>query len=204
MQFLQKIISELLENHHDISGLDIVLPGKRPMVFIKRILKEKHYQGLVPNFVTIDELIAELSENVEIKGIALWLFAFRIYNKIDASEDFSGFLKWFPTLHKDWDDMMKFSDDDQKILLWMLDEERIKNWEKISATMTIQEKKPQFLAKNERVSATSEIRIEKENLATSGMLYQDAFSGIENFAKQTNRQFVFVDLMRCQEWKSNW
>jgi len=74
MQFLQKIISELLENHKDISTLDIVLPGKRPMVFIKRILQEKQYQGFLPNFVTIDELIAELSENVEIKGIALWLF----------------------------------------------------------------------------------------------------------------------------------
>ena len=82
MQFLQNIISELLENHQDLSALDIVLPGKRPMVFIKRILQEKQYQGLLPNFVTIDELIAELSENVEIKGIALWLFSFRIYTSL--------------------------------------------------------------------------------------------------------------------------
>ena len=128
MQFLHRIISELLENHKDLSGLDVVLPGKRPMVFIKRILQERQYEGLLPNFVTIDELIAELSENLEIKGIALWLFGYRTYQKVDSSEDFSGFLKWFPTLQKDWDDMMKFSENDQKILEWMLDEERIKNW----------------------------------------------------------------------------
>lgn len=192
MQFLQKIISELLENHHDISGLDIVLPGKRPMVFIKRILKEKHYQGLLSNFVTIDELIAELSENVEIKGIALWLFAFRIYNKIDASEDFSGFLKWFPTLQKDWDDMMKFSDDDQKILLWMLDEERIKNWgENLGEDDNPRKRNLNFWRKMNEFLPLLKSELKKENLATSGMLYQDAFSGIENFAKQTNRQFVF-------------
>lgn len=192
MQFLQKIISELLENHHDISKLDIVLPGKRPMVFIKRILKEKHYQGLLPNFVTIDELIAELSENVEIKGIALWLFAFRIYNKIDASEDFSGFLKWFPTLQKDWDDMMKFSDDDQKILLWMLDEERIKNWgENLGDDDNPRKRNLNFWRKMNEFLPLLKSELKKENLATSGMLYQDAFSGIENFAKQTNRQFVF-------------
>ena len=65
MQFLQNIISELLENHQDLSALDIVLPGKRPMVFIKRILQEKHYEGLLPNFVTIDELIAELKRRVK-------------------------------------------------------------------------------------------------------------------------------------------
>ena len=192
MQFLQNIISELLENHQDISELDIVLPGKRPMVFIKRILKEKHYEGLLPNFVTIDELIAELSENVEIKGIALWLFAFRIYNKIDSSEDFSGFLKWFPTLQKDWDDMMKFSDDDQKILLWMLDEERIKNWgENLGDDDNPRKRNLNFWRKMNEFLPLLKSELRKENLATSGMLYQEAFSKIENFAKQTNRQFVF-------------
>lgn len=192
MQFLQNIISELLENHQDISELDIVLPGKRPMVFIKRILKEKHYEGLLPNFVTIDELIAELSENVEIKGIALWLFSFRIYNKIDSSEDFSGFLKWFPTLQKDWDDMMKFSDDDQKILLWMLDEERIKNWgENLGDDDSPRKRNLNFWRKMNEFLPLLKSELRKENLATSGMLYQEAFSKIENFAKQTNRQFVF-------------
>ena len=192
MQFLQKIITELLENHQDLSALDIVLPGKRPMVFIKRILKEKHYEGLLPNFVTIDELIAELSENVEIKGIALWLFSFRIYNKIDSSEDFSGFLKWFPTLQKDWDDMMKFSDDDQKILLWMLDEERIKNWgENLGDDDNPRKRNLNFWRKMNEFLPLLKSELRKENLATSGMLYQEAFSKIENFAKQTNRQIVF-------------
>ena len=162
------------------------------MVFIKRILKEKHYEGLLPNFVTIDELIAELSENVEIKGIALWLFSFRIYNKIDSSEDFSGFLKWFPTLQKDWDDMMKFSDDDHKILLWMLDEERIKNWgENLGDDDSPRKRNLNFWRKMNEFLPLLKSELQKENLATSGMLYQEAFSKIENFAKQTNRQFVF-------------
>lgn len=189
MQFLQKIISELLENHHDISGLDIVLPGKRPMVFIKRILKEKQYEGLLPNFITIDELIYELSANIEIKGIALWLFAFRIYQKIDSAEDFSGFLKWFPTLQKDWDDMMKFSDDDQKIRLWMLDEERIKNWGDEGDNP--RKRNLNFWRKMNEFLPLLKSELEKENLATSGMLYQEAFSKLEKFAEQTDRQFVF-------------
>jgi len=192
MQFLQNIISELLENHQDISELDIVLPGKRPMVFIKRILQEKQYQGLLPNFVTIDELISELSDNVEIKGIALWLFSFRIYNQVDSSEEFSGFLKWFPTLLKDWDDMMKFSDNDQKILLWMLDEERIKNWgEDLGEEDNPRKRNLNFWRKMNEFLPLLKSELRKENLATSGMIYQEAFSKIGNFAKETNRQFVF-------------
>lgn len=192
MQFLQRIISELLENHNDLSALDIVLPGKRPMVFIKRILQEKQYQGLLPNFVTIDELIAELSENLEIKGIALWLFAYRTYQKVDSSEDFSGFLKWFPTLQKDWDDMMKFSDDDKKILEWMLDEERIKNWgEDLGDEDNARKRNLNFWRKMNEFLPLLKSDLRKENLATAGMIYQEAFSKLEAFAKSTRNYFVF-------------
>jgi len=192
MQFLQRIISELLENHKDLSGLDIVLPGKRPMVFIKRILQEKQYQGLLPNFVTIDELIAELSENLEIKGIALWLFAYRTYQKVDSSEDFSGFLKWFPTLQKDWDDMMKFSENDQKILEWMLDEERIKNWgEDLGEDDNPRKRNLNFWRKMNDFLPLLKSDLRKENLATAGIIYQEAFSKLEAFAKSTQNHFVF-------------
>ncbi|MNK27407.1 PD-(D/E)XK nuclease superfamily protein [compost metagenome] len=192
MQFLHRIISELLENHKDLSALDIVLPGKRPMVFIKRILQEKQYQGLLPNFVTIDELIAELSEDLEIKGIALWLFAYRTYQKVDSSEDFSGFLKWFPTLQKDWDDMMKFSENDQKILEWMLDEERIKNWgEDLGDEDNARKRNLNFWRKMNEFLPLLKSDLRKENIATSGMIYQEAFSKLENFAKSTQNHFVF-------------
>ena len=192
MQFLHRIISELLENHKELSSLDIVLPGKRPMVFIKRILQEKHYQGLLPNFVTIDELIAELSDDLEIKGIALWLFAYRTYQKVDSSEDFSGFLKWFPTLQKDWDDMMKFSENDQKILEWMLDEERIKNWgEDLGDEDNARKRNLNFWRKMNEFLPLLKSDLRKENLATSGMIYQEAFSKLENFAKSTQNHFVF-------------
>jgi len=192
MQFLQRIITELLENHKDLSALDVVLPGKRPMVFIKRILQEKQYEGLLPNFVTIDELIAELSENLEIKGIALWLFAYRTYQKIDSSEDFSGFLKWFPTLQKDWDDMMKFSENDQKILEWMLDEERIKNWgEDLGEEDNPRKRNLNFWHKMNEFLPMLKSDLRKENLATAGMIYQEAFSKLDNFAKSTKNHFVF-------------
>ncbi|MBO6200129.1 MAG: PD-(D/E)XK nuclease family protein [Chryseobacterium sp.] len=192
MQFLHRIISELLENHKDLSALDIVLPGKRPMVFIKRILQEKQYQGLLPNFITIDELIAELSEDLEIKGIALWLFAYRTYQKVDSSEDFSGFLKWFPTLQKDWDDMMKFSENDQKILEWMLDEERIKNWgEDLGDEDNARKRNLNFWRKMNEFLPLLKSDLRKENLATSGMIYQETFSKLEKFAKSTQNHFVF-------------
>ena len=40
-KFLQKVISEILEKSSDLSGFSFIIPGKRPVVFIKEILKEK-------------------------------------------------------------------------------------------------------------------------------------------------------------------
>lgn len=128
MKFLNKIIHELLAQNPDLSAFNIVLPGKRPIVFMRQILEENNYSGLLPNFFTVEELIDRIADKQPIQGISLWLFAFDVYRSLNLipRDDFSDFLKWFPTLQKDWDDILKFSDNDQVVLQYMFDEERIK------------------------------------------------------------------------------
>nr|WP_305051330.1 hypothetical protein [Elizabethkingia bruuniana] len=126
--FLNKIVDSLLQQDKPLHAYTFILPGKRPAVFIKKILAEKQYEGILPKFQTIDELITEISGLQQISGIPLWLFAYKTYGKIDPKEDIQSFLKWFPTLLKDWDDMLKFSKSDTPVLEFMLSDERIKNW----------------------------------------------------------------------------
>jgi hypothetical protein len=130
MKFINKIITELLSQNSDLSNFTLVLPGKRPIVFFKRILEEKNYSGFLPNFLTIEELIQKNADKQHFQGISLWLFAFSVYEKLPLipKDDFANFLKWFPTLLKDWDDMMKFSKSDQEVIEYMFNEERIKDW----------------------------------------------------------------------------
>ena len=78
MKFLHKIITELLVQDADLSTFNIVLPGKRPIVFIKKILKEKQYSGMLPNFFTVEDLIKEIADQQPVQGIALWLFSFEV------------------------------------------------------------------------------------------------------------------------------
>ena len=66
MKFLNKVIDKLLAENKDLSNLHIVLPGKRPVVFLKKILKEKKYSGFLPKFFTVEDLIQEIAE----KGLA--------------------------------------------------------------------------------------------------------------------------------------
>ncbi len=190
--FLNRIISELLSQTDDLSQFTIILPGKRPVVFIKRILEEKRYSGLLPDFLTVEELVQKIAAKQQIQGISLWLFAFDVY-KNRYEEDFSNFLKWFPTLQKDWDDILKFAKDEKKVLQYMFDEERIKNWgenlgEEHSET---RKRNLDFWKKMNIFLPELKEKLNEKGWATSGMIHETAKQKIEQFAKNADQKFVF-------------
>jgi len=195
LKFLNKIIDELLEQNTDLSGFNVILPGKRPIVFIRQILKERNYSGFLPNFFTIEELIHRIADTQEIQGISLWLFAFDVYKSLNLipNDEFSEFLKWFPTLQKDWDDMMKFSDSDQAVLHYMFDEERIKDWaQNLGDEDDVPRKKFLNFWRNMNVFLpVLKKRLQEKNWATSGMIHETAKKHIHEYAKNTKEEFIF-------------
>lgn len=195
MKFLNKIIHELLAQNTDLSAFNIVLPGKRPIVFIRQILEENNYSGFLPNFFTIEELIVDIADKQPIQGISLWLFAFDVYKRLNLipNDDFADFLKWFPTLQKDWDDILKFSENDQVVLQYMFDEERIKDWaQNLGEDDDVPRKKFLNFWKNMNIFLpVLKQKLKEKNWATSGMIHETAKAEIVNFAKNTQEQFVF-------------
>ena len=195
MKFLNKIIAELLAQNTDLSQFNIVLPGKRPIVFIRQILEENNYSGFLPNFFTIEDLIGEIVNQQTIQGIALWLFAFDVYKNLNLipKDDFAEFLKWFPTLQKDWDDILKFSDSDSAVLQYMFDEERIKDWaQDLGDDEDVPRKKFLNFWRNMNVFLPIlKEKLKEKNWATPGMIHEAAKAKIVDFAKNIDKQFVF-------------
>lgn len=193
MKFLNKIVTELLVQDPDLSNFNIIIPGKRPLIFIKRILKEKQYSGMLPNFFTIEDLIKDISDKQPVQGIALWLYSFEVYREIQPSEDFATFLKWFPTILKDWDDILKFSDSDKAVLEYMFDDEQIKNW---SENLEVREdgslrKFLNFWQKMNLFLPLLKQKLNEKKWATSGMIHESAKNKIEGYAQKTEGKFVF-------------
>lgn len=194
MKFLNNIINKLLEKNQDLGDYHFVLPGKRPVVFIKKILEEKQYTGFLPSFTTIDDLIKEIAEIQLLEGISLWLNAYEIYHQIPITpkDSFGEFLKWFPTLAKDWDDILKFTENDKKVLEWMLDEERIKNWAQDLGDEDMPRQR--FLNFWQNMNVFLPIlkqKLRQKNWATSGMIHEIVRTKIADFAENTDVQFVF-------------
>ena len=192
MKFLSKIISELLSETSDLSQTVVVLPGKRPVVFLKQILKEQKYEGFLPEFFTVDELIKKISGKQHIQGISLWLFGYDIYKKIYPEETLENFLKWFPTLLKDWDDMLKFSEEDKAVLEYMLDDERIKNWgETLGDGDNARKRNLNFWKKMNVFLPKLKENLQAKGWATDGMIHEMVREKISDFAEETETKFVF-------------
>ena len=192
MKFLSKIISELLSETSDLSQTVIVLPGKRPVVFLKQILKEQKYEGFLPEFFTVDELIKKISGKQHIQGISLWLFGYDVYKKIYPEETLENFLKWFPTLLKDWDDMLKFSEEDKAVLEYMLDDERIKNWgETLGDGDNARKRNLNFWKKINVFLPKLKENLQEKGWATDGMIHEMVREKISDFAEETETKFVF-------------
>ena len=192
MKFLSKIISELLSETSDLSQTVVVLPGKRPVVFLKQILKEQKYEGFLPEFFTVDELIKKISGKQHIQGISLWLFGYDVYKKIYPEETLENFLKWFPTLLKDWDDMLKFSEEDKAVLEYMLDDERIKNWgETLGDGDNVRKRNLNFWKKMNVFLPKLKENLHAKYWATDGMIHEMVREKINDFAEETETKFVF-------------
>ena len=192
MKFLSKIISELLSETLDLSQTVVVLPGKRPVVFLKQILKEQKYEGFFPEFFTVDELIKKISGKQHIQGISLWLFGYDVYKKIYPEETLENFLKWFPTLLKDWDDMLKFSEEDKAVLEYMLDDERIKNWgETLGDGDNARKRNLNFWKKINVFLPKFKENLQAKGWATDGMIHEMVREKISDFAEETETKFVF-------------
>lgn len=195
MKFLNKIIDELLAQNADLSQFNIILPGKRPIVFIRQILEENQYSGFLPNFFTIEELIVKIVDQQIVEGISLWLFAFEVYKSLNLipNDDFSEFLKWFPTIQKDWDDILKFSDSDEAVLRFMFDEERIKEWaQDLGDNEELPRKKFLNFWRNMNVFLpVLKKKLKEKNWATPGMIHESAKAKITEFAKNSTEKFVF-------------
>ena len=192
MKFLSKIISELLSETSDLSQTVVVLPGKRPVIFLKQILKEQKYEGFLPEFFTVDELIKKISGKQHIQGISLWLFGYDVYKKIYPEETLENFLKWFPTLLKDWDDMLKFSEEDKAVLEYMLDDERIKNWgETLGDGDNARKRNLNFWKKMNVFLPKLKENLQAKGWATDGMIHEMLREKISDFAEETETKFVF-------------
>ncbi len=128
-QFIENVVKDLVQNQKNFINTTLVLPGKRPMLFFKQEFQRQAQNIILPQMKSIEELMSELSGLEIISGINLWFKAYQAYKKIvDKPDSFEDFIKWGPTVLKDFDDIDASLQPAHKVLDYLVSVERISQW----------------------------------------------------------------------------
>lgn len=128
-QFIENVVKDLVQNQKNFINTTLVLPGKRPMLFFKQEFQREAQNIILPQMKSIEELMSELSGLEIISGINLWFKAYQAYKKIvDKPDSFEDFIKWGPTVLKDFDDIDASLQPAHKVLDYLISVERISQW----------------------------------------------------------------------------
>ena len=193
--FLTEVIEDLIAKNTDFSNTSLVIPGVRPKSFIKKTFTEVGYRGILPEMKTIEELLQEITSLNLITSVPL-LFAAYEAHLTTASEvkTFEDFLKFIPTLLKDFDDIDAAISDDKGLLKSLISEERIKAW---GVTMDvglseIMKNHLGFWTDAQVLFYQLRNNLLEEGNAYRGLLARKAAEMAQGFIDKSSNHFIFI------------
>jgi ATP-dependent helicase/nuclease subunit B len=126
--FLERIAGFLLaQSQENLLQTLVVLPNRRSQVFLKQALAKKAEQDFwLPDMLTIDELMVQLSGLTVVDPLAAWFELYHIHRELekDKARSADDFLSWAPLMLNDFNDV-DFSLADAHQLFHELSEVRV-------------------------------------------------------------------------------
>ncbi len=127
--FLQSVTKYLYDKYgNDISSLKIVLPNRRSILFFNEALSQLTTKPLwQPRFVSIDEMMGEISGLNRCERIRAITELYKIYSGFHSGEEFDAFYFWGEILLNDFDAIDKYQIDAQALFRNINDLKELEN-----------------------------------------------------------------------------
>lgn len=197
-KFIENVVSELIQSNADLLQTMIVLPGNRPMLFFRQAFQKQIKNTILPKFLSIDDFVKEISGLQDISQIQLWFAVYNSYKKtIEKPDEFENFIKWIPTLLKDFDDINSSLVNPREIFDYLISAERIKKWGQENLEIgsnQLMSKHLNFWKMAGDLFHQLNEDLLNQNKAYRGLIYRKAVEKLPEFLEKTNENFVFVGL----------
>lgn len=130
--FLKSVADYIYEHHKDtVDKLCIILPNKRGALFLKKHLASSFGKSIwLPNIISIEELINQLSALQVLEEIDLMCLLYESYRKCYGAEAeaFESFAKWGQIILQDFNEIDRFLADPSQIYDNLKHIKEIENW----------------------------------------------------------------------------
>lgn len=194
--FLTEVVEDLMSQSRDFKQTTLIIPGVRPKAFLRKTFMENGFQGMLPQMLTIEEFFEQITGLKLTTGLPLWISAYTAYRDVvDEPKSFEDFLKFIPTLLRDFDDIDASLCDEKNLLDLLVSEERIKAWGKSMDVGLSEVMKNHLGFWTDAQSTFWQLRqnLLEEGKAYRGLLTKMASQDIDNYIhKKPNESYVYI------------
>ena len=130
--FLAKSAHTILQNHkpEDLKNICVVLPSRRATYFFKKEMSDLATQPIISPYVfAIDDFICQTSGLQIADQITLLFDLFKVFKEDDSELVFEEFIKWGPTILKDFDLIDQYLiENEDALFTYMSEIEAMNRW----------------------------------------------------------------------------
>ena len=197
--FISDVLQDLYKKKLDLSELIFILPNKRSGLFLKeQIAKTIGKTIFLPEILSIEEFVQELSELKQISNSNLIFEFYSTYTKLTEKENrdsFDVFSKWAQILLQDFNEIDRFLIPHKKIFEYLSAIKETDHW-------SLDNNKSDFVVKylsfwnelNKYYTAFSESLL-KNKVGYQGLIFREAVENIQVYIQNNeNKKHVFLGL----------
>lgn len=221
--FIDSVISDLNRRFNAFDSVILVIPNKRPELFIHRAISELIDKPCFsPKIITINQIFSEVSDLKTEESLNTIIRIYYLFKKHTSSnESLENFFFWGEMIAADFDDCDKYLVNTQNLFLNIKDVKEIEGFYDFLSEDQIAVIKrfwssfnPDYPNKHEKqfikiwevlfqIYLELKQNLRKEFLAYEGMLLRDVVENFDNYAsKFSNKTYVFIGfnaLNVCEE-----
>lgn len=197
--FLDKIAIKLIDKHqYDFSKITIVLPNKRARLFLLESFKKHSTQTFfAPKIISIEDLIADISQIQIVSGIELLFEFYEVYKTVtpkNNQQDFEQFSNWAKTLLQDFNEIDRYLLKPSHVFDYLKDIDDINHWSvKAEDRTSLIENYLSFWEQLPTYYTALTKKMTEDQQGYQGWAYRKAVEKLEDFTnKNSDHLFYFA------------
>jgi CRISPR/Cas system-associated exonuclease Cas4 (RecB family) len=195
-KFLEKVAKQIIADYHNkLIDTVVIFPNRRPKIFLKKYITENSNGSLIiPDILSIEEFIGELSSLSLQDPFLTWFELYNIHKKIEKNEirDINDFINWAPIMLSDFNEIDMALVDAKNIFNYLSEIKAIETWEPDRALTDFEKRYIEFFRDLFKYYHNLKNTLIKKSLGTKGMVYRDVAENMEHRTSFPWKHFIFA------------
>ncbi len=197
-KFLEKTAEYILEKlHADLLNTIVVFPNKRPIVFLKKYLKQQMKTTMwLPEMMSIDDFVSTVSGLEYEDPLRIYFLLYNLHKSIagNHARPLDDFLNWAPVILHDFEDADFALADTSELFSYLTDARALEQWNPDGTPLTeMQQTYVNFYRSQADYYNKLKHKLLKQKCGYRALVYRYLYENITTIAsKFTWTKFVFV------------